>query len=205
MAETGAIDDHDVFIAERDRPDGHMEVNSLAGVKLIEERDLAEEHVKLMEQDMKLIESVGGVSDEARGIETNATSGVAIQTREKQAHVTTAELFDNYRYAFQVSGEIQLSLIEQFYTEEKIFRITGDKGLPDFVDINTPGENGEVEDDITATQADFVVEADSYHATVRQAMFESFGNMLSKLPPEMAIQLLDLWIDLSDLPEGSKQ
>jgi hypothetical protein len=200
MAETGAIDDHDVFIAERDRPDGHMEVNSLAGVKLIEERDLAEEHVKLMEQDMKLIESVGGVSDEARGIETNATSGVAIQTREKQAHVTTAELFDNYRYAFQVSGEIQLSLIEQFYTEEKIFRITGDKGLPDFVDINTPGENGEVEDDITATQADFVVEADSYHATVRQAMFESFGNMLSKLPPEMAIQLLDLWIDLSDLP-----
>lgn len=200
MAETGAIDDHDAFIAERDRPDGHMEVNSLAGVKLIEERDIADAHIKLMEQDIKFIESVGGVSDEARGVETNATSGIAIQTRERQAHVTTAEPFDNYRYAFQVSGEIQLSLMEQFFTQEKTFRITGAKGLPDFVDVNMPGENGEIENDITSTQADFVVEADSYHATVRQAMFESFGNMLSKLPPEMAIQLLDLWIDLSDLP-----
>lgn len=200
MAQDGAIDDIDEFIAERDRPDGHMTVNDISNVKLIEERDLAGEHVRLMEQDIKFIESVGGVSDEARGVETNATSGIAIQTRERQAHVTTAEPFDNYRYAFQVSGEIQLSLIEQYYTEEKIFRITGDKGIMDFIDINSPGENGEVENDITSTQADFIVEADSYHASVRQAMFENFGAMLSKLPPEVAIQLLDLWIDLSDLP-----
>ena len=200
MAQETAIADHDDFITERDRPDGHMIVDDLAGVKLIEERDIADAHIKLMEQDIKFIESVGGVSDEARGVETNATSGIAIQTRERQAHVTTAEPFDNYRYAFQVSGEIQLSLAEQFFTQEKTFRITGDKGMPDFIEINMPGENGEIQNDITSTQADFVVEADSYHATVRQAMFESFGDMLSKLPPEMAIQLLDLWIDLSDLP-----
>jgi hypothetical protein len=123
-----------------------------------------------------------------------------MQSREKQAHVNTAELFDNYRYAFQISGEIQLSLIEQFYTDEKTFRLTGDKGQNEFVDVNVPGENGEIENDITATQSDFVVEADSYHATVRQAMFESLGEMLAKLPPEVSIQILDLWFDLSDLP-----
>ncbi len=71
----------------------------------------------------------------------------------------------------------------------------------EFVEINTPAEYAEeVENDITATQADFIVEADAYHATVRQAMFESFGEMITKLPPEVSVQLLDLWLDLSDLP-----
>ena len=200
MAQENAIDDHDDFIEERDRPDGHMIVKNFDGVKIIEERALAKEHVMLMEQDAQYIESASGVTDEARGIETNAISGVAMQSREKQAHVNTAELFDNYRYAFQISGEIQLSLIEQFYTDEKTFRLTGDKGQNEFVDVNVPGENGEIENDITATQSDFVVEADSYHATVRQAMFESLGEMLAKLPPEVSIQILDLWFDLSDLP-----
>jgi hypothetical protein len=200
MAQETAIDDHDEFVEERDRPDGHMVVKDLQGVKLIEERALAKEHVMLMEQDAQYIEAASGVTDEARGIETNAISGVAMQSREKQAHVNTAEFFDNYRYAFQISGEIQISLIEQFYTDEKTFRLTGDKGQMDFIDINNKNDAGEIENDITATQTDFVVEADSYHATVRQAMFESFGNILSKLQPEIAIQLLDMWLDLSDLP-----
>lgn len=200
LVQKNAIDDHDAFVEERDRPDGHMIVNDIGGVDIREDRGLAREHVMLMDQDRKFIESISGVTDEARGIETNATSGVAMRSREQQAHVTTAELFDNYRFAFQLSGEIQLSLIEQFYTKEKVVRIAGDKGVAEFVEINTPTEYEGVENDITATQADFIVEADAYHATVRQAMFESFGEMITKLPPDVSIQLLDLWIDLSDLP-----
>ncbi len=200
MAESGAIDDVEDFVEERDRPDGHMEVNSLDKVKILDNPALAREHIMLMEQDAKYIESTGGVTDENRGVETNATSGKAIRARQDQGHVNTATLFDNYRYAFQIEGEIKLSLTEQFYTEEKTIRITGDKGQLDFVEINKPGDDGEIENDITATQADFIVEADNYHATVRQAMFESFGEIVTKLPPEISLQLLDMWIDLSDLP-----
>ena len=200
ISEETAIEDHDEFINERNRPDGHMIVKDITKVQLIDERDLAEEHVDLMKQDQEYIESISGVSDEARGVETNAISGVAMQSREKQAHVTTAELFDNYRFFFQISGEIQLSLIEQYYTDEKTFRLTGEKGGFDFTEINMP-ESEEDGNDITETQADFVVEADSYHATVRQAMFERVGEMLGKLPPEFAINFLDLWLSLSDLPD----
>lgn len=200
IAQEAAIGDHDEFVAERDRPDGHMVVRDINGVKLVEERNLAREHVMLMDQDAEYIESISGVTDEARGLETNAVSGVAMRSREQQSHVTTAELFDNYRFAFQLSGEISLSLIEQFYTEEKTFRITGDAGGTDFTSINSQDEFGEVDNDITSNQADYIVEADTYHATVRQAMFESFGEMLTKLPPDISLQLLDLWVDLSDLP-----
>lgn len=200
IVQRSAVRDHDEFVSERDRPDGHMIVEDPNGIQIIDERSIAKEHVTLMEQDAEYIEGTSGVTDEARGIETNATSGVAMRSREQQAHVTTAELFDNHRFAFQLSGEISLSLVEQFYTEEKTFRITGDAGGTDFATVNGLSEQGEVENDITATQADFIVEADTYHATVRQAMFESFGEMLTKLQPEVAITLLDLWIDLSDLP-----
>ena len=200
IVQKNAVDDHDAFVEERDRPDGHMVVNDVAGVEIREDRGLAREHVMLMDQDKAFIESISGVTDEARGIETNASSGVAMRSREQQAHVTTAELFDNYRFAFQMSGEIQLSLIEQFYTDEKVIRVAGEKGGLEFIKMNMADEYGEIENDITATQSDFIVEADAYHASVRQAMFESFGGMITKLPPEISLQLLDLWIDLSDLP-----
>lgn len=201
IVQKNAVSDHDEFVAERDRPDGHMIVNDLAGVEIREDRGLAREHVMLMDQDRAFIESISGVTDEARGIETNASSGVAMRSREQQAHVTTAELFDNYRFAFQLSGEIQLSLIEQFYTEEKVVRIAGKQGGLDFLEVNQVDGYGGVENDITATQADFIVEADAYHASIRQSMFESFGEILTKLPPEVAVQMLDLWIELSDLPD----
>jgi hypothetical protein len=197
IVEEDAVDDLDDFIDEKDRPDGVMRVRRMEGVELIHDNVLAAEHISLMEQDARYIEQVGGVTKENRGMETNATSGKAIEARQQQGHVNTAELFDNYRLAFQLSGEIQLSLIEQYYTDEKIFRITGDAKKPDFTEVNT----GLPEDDITAHQADFVVEADSYHATIRQAMAENLWDLLTKMPPEISIKLLDIAVDLSDLPQ----
>jgi len=197
VVEEGAVDDIDDFIEEKDRPDGVMVVKRKDGVELIEDISLANEHVMLMEQDRKYIEHVGGVTDESRGMQTNAISGKAIEARDRGSHVSNAELFDNYRLSFQLSGEIQVSLIEQYYSDEKIFRITGDKGKADFIQINS----GTPEDDITAEIADFVVEADSYHATIRQAMHETLGEMLVKLDPMIALKFLDIWFDLSDLPQ----
>lgn len=197
IVEEGSVDDMDDFIEEKDRPDGVMVVKRKEGVELIDDITLANEHVMLMEQDAKYIENIGGVADESRGMQTNAISGRAIEARDRGSHVSNAELFDNYRLSFQLSGEIQVSLIEQYYSDEKIFRITGDKGAPDFVQINS----GMPEDDITAELADFVVEADSYHATIRQAMHETLGEMIVKLDPMIALKFLDIWFELSDLPQ----
>ncbi len=196
IVEEGAVDDLDEFIEEKDRPDGVMVVNKKEGVELHNDTALADEHIKVMEQDRGYIEQVGGVTDESRGMQTNAVSGEAIKARQSGSHVTNAELFDNYRLAFQLSGEIQNSLIEQYMTDEKTFRVTGESTKPEFETINSGPEN-----DITQEQADFVVEADAYHATIRQAMYENLGAMLTKLPPEISIKFLDVWFDLSDLPQ----
>ncbi|MBC2712874.1 MAG: hypothetical protein HGJ94_18350 [Desulfosarcina sp.] len=192
--------DFDDLIEEKDRPDGNLVVKKLEGIELRNQTALAREHIMLMEQDARFIESTGGVTDENRGVETNATSGRAIKARQDQGHVNTAELYDNHLLAFFLEGEVTLSLIEQYMTEEKTIRITGDQGKMDFIDFNVPAPDGETVNDVTETQCDFVIDAENYNATVRQNMFEQFGDMLSKLPAEIILHLLDLWIDMSDLP-----
>jgi hypothetical protein len=201
VVDDDATDDWDEFYDEMQKPDGVVRKKPGAEVTIRNEQLLANEHVMLMQQDAEMIETVSGVTDESRGVETNATSGRAVLARQEQSHVVTAGIFSNYRFSFQLEGEIELSLVEQYYDQAKTIRLVGDKGQMDFIDINQEDEEtGEIENDITATKADFLIDATSYSATVRRAMFESMGEILGKLESQIAVQLLDLWVDLSDLP-----
>lgn len=201
IVDDDATDDWDEFYDEMQKPDGVIRKKPGAEITLQDDQLLAREHVMLMQQDAEMIETISGVTDESRGVETNAISGKAVIARQEQSHVVTAGIFSNYRFSFQLEGEIELSLIEQYYDQAKTIRLVGDKGQMDFMDINQKNEEtGEIENDITATKADFLIDATSYNATVRQSMFESMGEILNRLDSQIAIQLLDLWIDLSDLP-----
>jgi hypothetical protein len=118
--------------------------------------------------------------------------------------VVTTEPFDNLRLAVQIQGEKQLSLVEQFYTEEKVVRLTGAKGAIDWVKINQPElqPDGSVRfiNDITASAADFIVSEADYAGTMRQVMFDALNQLATRLPPEVALRLMTIAMDFSDLP-----
>lgn len=200
IADDDATDDWDDFKEELDRPDGLILKKRGSEVIINKETKLVEEHVMLMGQDAEYIERTAGVNDEMMGRQTNAVSGKAISQRYEMGTVVTAAMFDNYRLAFQLAGEIKLSLMEQFWSDEKEIRITGAKGLPEFVQINAPGPDGEKVNDITETQGDFAVDEQAHTATVRQAMFDAMMELTTKIPPEVTLQILDLVVDLSDIP-----
>jgi len=197
-----ATKDWDRFYTEVNRPDGVVKVKKGSKVDYDNDRDLAAAHISLMTLDAKMIQDISGVTDENMGRQTNATSGRAIERRQDQGHVVTAEIFDNLRMAVQLAGEMELSLIEQFKTEEEIKRVTGDRGEMEFVHINRkqPDKDGNL-NDITARKADFVVDSQAYNATIRQAMFESMLEVVGKLPEELAVNMLDVVIDMSDVPQ----
>ena len=213
VADDDAIKDTDQswddIVKEANRPDGLIKVypKSQRGIEIQNETKLAMEHVALMTQDEKYIQSASGVTDELMGRDTNAVSGKAIRARQEQGGVVTTAFFDNNRLAFKLSGEIILSMIEQLYTEEKKIRITGGENgkAPEFMEINKydPGTD-EIIGDITSSQADFVISEQDYSATVREAMFDSMTEILKTLQPEAAIQVIDLWFELSDLPGKEK-
>jgi hypothetical protein len=158
----------------------------------------------MMELGIRGIQRSGGVADENMGRQTNAVSGKAIEARQLQGSVVTTEPFDNLRLATQVQGEKQLSLIEQWYTQEKVIRLTGAKGALEWVRINQPEvqSDGSVRwmNDITASMGDFVVAEQDYAGTMRQVMFERLGELANRLPPEISLRVLTIAMEFSDLP-----
>lgn len=201
VMEEGAVEDEDELADEVSRPDGIIKYKKGSVFEIQNNLALAREHIDIMSLDAEYIESVGGVTDEQMGRETNAVSGRAIEARKEQGNVVNSELFDNLRVATQILGEILLSLVEQYYTESKIIRLTNEKNQPEFISINELDPvTGETLNDITANKADFVVDETAFSASVRRATFETLMEMLTRMPPEISLNLLDLVVNLSDIP-----
>lgn len=204
IADDNATEDWNALRDEVDRPDGLIVKKRGSELQIRRDTDAATGQVQMMTLDAQSIQKSAGVSNENLGRQTNAVSGEAIKARQLQGSVVTTEPFDNLRYAVQVQGEKQLSLTEQFYTQEKVIRLTGARGALEWVKVNQPElqPDGSVRwiNDITASQADFVVAEQDYAGTLRQVMFESMQQMAQRLPPELAMRLMIIAMEFSDLP-----
>jgi len=196
VMDKGAVDDLDEFEQEVSRPDAIIIKNPGKELSLNVDRDLAPAHIDLMNRGMNFIQTASGVTDELLGRTTNAVSGVAVEKRQEQGSMATARYFDNLRLSEQLRGEIELSLVEQFMTEKKQFRITNQRGTPEFVSVN----DGLPENDITRTKADFVISEAEWRATMRQAQTAELTDLLMKMPPEVGLVILDLLVDTMDIP-----
>lgn len=204
IADEGAVDDWNTLRDEVDRPDGMIVKKSGKQIEIRRDSEMAAGQINMMTLAQSTIQRASGISNENLGRQTNATSGTAIQARQLQGSLVTTEPFDNLRLAIQIQGEKQLSLTEQFYTEEKVVRLTGARGAIEWVKVNTPEiqPDGTTRylNDITATAADFVVSEQDYNGSMRQVMFEQLNQMASRLAPEVALRLLRMAMEFSDLP-----
>ena len=204
VMEDGAVEDIDELRTEVARPDSIIVKRRGSELEISSDANMADAHVMLMERDHMHIQSSSGVTDELLGRKTNAVSGKAIEARQAQGSVTTAEIFDNLRFGKQLHGQKLLSLAEQYIAEPRVIRLTGAKGKIEWLEINQPveGPDGEVRflNDVTSEQADFVVSEQDYHATTRAAMFEQLMEMATKLPPEISLKLLPQVLELADIP-----
>jgi hypothetical protein len=204
IADQGAVDDWDLLRDEVDRPDGLVVKNPGKTLEIRRDTDAATGQLQMMTLDAQSIQKSAGVAQENMGRQTNAVSGEAIKARQIQGSVVTTEPFDNLRWATQFQGEKQVSLVEQFYTEEKVIRLTGAKGSIDWTKINQPEKqpDGSIRyiNDVTASMADFVVSEQDYAGTLRQVMFDSLSEMAKRLPPEISMRLLTIAMEFSDLP-----
>jgi hypothetical protein len=206
IADKNAVDDINRAADEVSRPDGWIEKNPGKELIIRRDTDAATGQIQIMTLGTQTIQRSVGVNDENLGRKTNAVSGEAIKARQSQGSVSTTEPFDNQLFAIQTQGRKQLSLVEQYYTEEKVIRLTGARGKLDWVKVNQPEiqADGSVRyiNDITASMADFVVSEQDYAGTLRQVMFDSLTAMVQKLPPEIGLRLYTIAMQFSDLPNA---
>jgi len=208
IADEDAFDDWDEVEEEIARPDFILKKRKGFDVEIKDDTAIAKEHIALMQLDRDFIQGLGGgVGDDAMGQATNARTGKALDRRVNAGTVVTAPLFESYRFAIKQSGEIKLSLVEQYMTDTQVIRITGGDGVDDFLTINQPyyTEDGSLhyKNDIARTQADFVVGLQDFNDTVRLAMVDSMMDMIGQVArtaPEAALALLDLVVENMDIP-----
>lgn len=199
LMEEGAVDDLDEYLEEVSRPDAVLVYKAGKKIELAVDRDLAPAHLQLMSQSIQLIQSASGVTDENLGRQTNAVSGLAIGRRQEQGAMATAGIFDNLRFADQVRGSKLLSLLEQYMDQEKQFRITNQRGMPEYITVN----DGLPENDIVRSKADYVISDEDWRATWRQAATDSLIEVMTKLAPgapQLVGAMIDLVVESMDIP-----
>jgi hypothetical protein len=195
---------HDEIAEEARAPDGYVVLKSggLAKAKIVRENDVAQGHLQLAQADQAMIRNGSGVSDENLNRTTSVQSGVALRQKDDQGSKLTAEIFDNQLFARQLEGELELSLVEQFYDQPKIFSISGERAKREYVRINQAGPDGKL-NDVTARRAMFVIGEQAWRQTLMQAAFESLMEVLGKLAPaspQVVMALLDVVFELADIP-----
>lgn len=204
VMDEGAVDDIDVLREEVASPDGVIIKKANKGLQIRRDSEMANGQVEIMALDAQSIQKSAGVAQENLGRQTNAVSGEAIKARQTQGSVVTTEPFDNLRLASQSIGQKVLSLVEQFYTEEKVIRLTGAKDEIEWVTVNQMDVDADgtvrILNDITASIADFVMSEQDYAGTLRQVMFDSINAIAQRLPPEIALRIMTIAMEFSDLP-----
>ena len=200
IMDEGAVADMEKFEEENARPDGILVKRQGKQLVLDVDRDLAPAHLDLMSRSISMIQQLSGITDENMGRTTNATSGKAIIARQDQGALATASIFDNLRLARQIHGSKMLSLMEQFMSERKQFRITNMRGNPEFITVN----DDLPENDIVRTKADFIISEEDWSATMRQAQVEALFELMGQLgqvSPEIVMASLDLIVETMDVPQ----
>lgn len=201
IMEEGAVEDIEETRQEAARPDAVLIVKGKKRFELAQDKQLAEEHLMLMDRNKQAILDVGGVTNQNLGQDDKNLSGKAIGKLQDQGSVVNTPLFDNRLLALQIQSENQLSLIEQFYTARKVVRIVGEKKPVEWLKLNElDPELGEYINDVTKSKADYIIDEQDFKASTRQAMFEQMMELCAKLPPEVSLQMLDMVIDFADVP-----
>jgi hypothetical protein len=199
-----AVDDLEELREEAARADGIMVVDDVNNIRKEKYLGEVQQNLEMAEMDRISIRNAGGVTGDNMGQESSAISGKAIIAKQEQGSLTSFELFDNYFLAFKLAGQRRMSHIEQFCNQPWVIRIEPD-GMPmDWLHVNhLDPMTGEYENDITASQADFIIDQQDYRATLTQAamqsMFELLGQM-AQFAPQVVLNLLDLVVDSADIP-----
>ncbi len=158
--------------------------------------------------------AISGINEAQMGIDIpNASSGRAIELKQKQAITHIAPIFDQLRRAKKRIAELlwgrrgHKGIIPQFYTASKVYRIEGPNGQ-EFVPVNQPQVVGQdplgnvivqTLNDLSQGEFDVVVADAQASTTQRQAQLYTLVDAVKSLgiPGDM---MFDSIIELSDLP-----
>lgn len=154
----------------------------------------------ISEQNALDLKEISGINDSALGQLDRVQSGRAIEARQKQSVLGIEPYMDNWKRTKSLAGIKKLEIIQDHYTEPRLFNIMGENGKWESEQINKRLASGEIANNVTLGRYLVAIDETPLSATFLNAQYEEMVEMAEKgLIPVPIIQ--DIAIDLSSLPQ----
>lgn len=135
IAETGAVDDVDKARRNFARPDSWTEVKPDKYFEIVKNEDQVAGQAALLQEAKDEIEQLGpNAGLIGRGVESQ--SGRAIQAQQQSGMTELALIYENLRDWRERVYRSAHFRARQFWTDEKVIRVTDQEGAPKFITLN---------------------------------------------------------------------
>lgn len=148
----------------------------------------AEDHIK----------SISGVSDYMSGFAREDVAAKSVVANTKQGSTNLAKVQDSLLRTDHILARTVLNLVQDFYSEERLVRITADRftGAQQSMSVNQVTPEGEILNDLSLGEYDVVVASETERETENDSVFEQ----CVRLRTEVGVQIPDsIIIQHSDL------
>lgn len=208
----GMVDDPEALRIEAGRADAMFELNNMPNgqFKVDDNAGLTDPQFQVMVDSIQRLQDVAGVYNTQLGKrDSGADSGVAINQLIEQGGTTVAPTFARFRAARTRVGQLLLSLEMAAMEKQRnvAVQVQTGKGRKT-VYINRPIDNPlegveALQNNIATAKLKVTLDDVPASPTFRQQQFERIAEGLAavqKVNPEIAVKLLDLLIDATDVP-----
>ncbi|QIB67163.1 portal protein [Kineobactrum salinum] len=146
------------------------------------------------------IRQISGINDGMLGLESAEVSGVALASKEKRAQIQIQVPMENLARTRKLVARKLLELLQQFYTEPRLMKITRPMPKPgesevEEVEINTPSPEGHIINDITVGKYEVVVSSQPSRDTFNDSQFAEAMSLVEigiPIPPDRIIEYSNL-------------
>jgi hypothetical protein len=148
---------------------------------------------------------ISGVNESSLGqMDSRVQSGRALEARQRQAVIALQTYMSNASRTKRLQGAKHLEIFQDYYVEERMFRILGENGKLVEKIINGRSEaTQDIENDITLGKYVATVDDSPMSETFANAQFEEMITILEKMGPAMQQNMpyfADLIVGMSALP-----
>ena len=210
ITDDDAVEDHAQTAEEISRPDAYIILSKNkkpnSQFKVEPGGELAAQQFQVMQESKDEIAQVSGVHKPMMGQQSDATSGIAINSLTEQGLNTLAELNDNYRYARRLVGEMLFELVKESLSQGQQVVKIGEGKNQKIVVLNQPAidpETGEqiVLNDVQRVKTKVVLDDIPSTPTFRAQQFQLLTEITKSLPENLQGLLIDFVLEASDMPK----
>lgn len=157
--------------------------------------------IKELEQSATLdLKEIAGINDSALGQIDRVQSGRAIEARQRQSVLGIEMYMDNNRRTRHINARKRVEMIQNHYTEPRIFKILGDNGQYSMIGINQRNAVGEIVNNVNIGRYILAIDESPASASWLNAQFEELKGLIEAgvIP---AVLAQDVLLDLSTAPQ----